>query len=150
MENLGFTWKIENFDLVRKSDEFIKHQKIKFQAGLSIGLPTDWCVYMQVTNTKRKKEDEEEKSWIGIFFQSEKFPSGCTEVNAIFEINIKKNLEEESYLQNTSKIISINNLSLSQNNENCTIVFKKLMNHRRCNEEFCNQQLGFRHSFSKR
>src|SRR5438128_1675858 len=87
-ETRRFTWKIENFDVIRQSKGLIDAQMLKFSAGSTIGLKTEWKCYLQFSEEK----EGEENDWIGIFAKLTKMSEkNKEEINARYKLKIWKN-----------------------------------------------------------
>lgn len=98
MDSRSFNWKIENFDIIRKSDKLLYAQKFVFRAGGNIGLPTKWECYL--SHPDSTKGSTEERNGIGAYYRLLEMPMDADEVNASFFFKIKKTNGEKFFTGN--------------------------------------------------
>lgn len=89
-EEKRFKWKIENYDVVRRTKELIQKQRFDFQCGSTLGLPSEWSCRLwyhikpSLLGAGSPPPDSEESTrnqeWVGIFFHLEKLPEGVQDV----------------------------------------------------------------------
>lgn len=83
-----FTWRIENFDVVRQSKEQISAQKFEFQIGETIGLPCLMSCYLQYTDEPAEDETGYAKSWIGLNYNLVRSPETVPHVPTQMEVEV--------------------------------------------------------------
>lgn len=98
-EKSAFTWKIENFDVVRQSKEQICAQKFGFNVGEKIGLPCKMscCLHYVEPNPAEEDanvngiagtDDDGVKKWIGLYYNLVQSPQSAAHCNTMMQIEI--------------------------------------------------------------
>lgn len=93
MEERSFIWEVENFRVALESDELLHAQRFKFQMGETIGLPTEWRLFLEADGNQPEES-------IGAFFHLVKKPEQVKEVNVSFLIEIYKLNGDKYFLGN--------------------------------------------------